>query len=278
MPNNFLHHQPTDLEIRDKIQGIKDKQHRMLFMYQYEILGRISEVAGKYMPHRDDHVFLDVEGEEFVMFVVKTAKREAYLRPCARPLNIKYDPWAKQVLDYIESSDGYPFSLHRNVETSKTYAMNKARKVFDGLYWPMSDYTRAIPRPYTKDMVKAKRWGDDGYEEYLVIFSDGKRTWTKDKEIAHIHVKVEPHWRPVTSHVLRKISQNTLMYGYGLDDVDCAFFGGWTVSGSRTGVSQSMSKHYMHMDLKESTWALPQLEILARRYAKKLLVPYVTFL
>lgn len=184
----------------------------------------------------------------------------------------------KGTLDYIESGEEYPFKLHENVETSKTYAMNEAKKLFNGYYWPMSDYSRAMPRNYTADMVKAQRWGKTGYEEYLVIFPDNERARTRDREIAYIHVKVEPHWRVVTSHVLRKISQNVLMYSYGLDDVDCAFFGGWTVSGSRTGVSQSMSKHYMHMDLRESRWALPQLEILARRYAKKLLIPYETFL
>lgn len=92
-----VYRQPTDREIRDRIESEKDKQYRMLYKYQYEILGRISEVAGKYMPHKEDHIIIDVEGEEFVMFVVKTAKRDAYLRPCARPLNPKYDPWSKEL-------------------------------------------------------------------------------------------------------------------------------------------------------------------------------------
>ena len=268
------HRQPTDLEIRQRIDAVKDKQLRMLFRYQYEILGRISEVAGKYMPRNDDHRVMEHEGEEFVMFIVKTAKRDAYLRPCARPLDTKFDPWAKEIMEYIESEDEYPFKLHENINTSKTYAMTEAPKIFKGMYWPMSDYTRAVPREYTPDMVKTTRWGNSGYEESLVIFPDGERSWTRDDKVAYVTVKIEPRWKRVTSHVLRKISQNTLMYTYGLDDVDCAHFGGWTVSGRQTGVSQSMSKHYMHMDLRESEWALPQLEVLFRRYAEKLLVPY----
>ena len=266
------HVQPTDIEIRERIDGIKDKQYRMLYRYQYEVLGRISEVAGKYMPRNDEHRIYDINGEEFVMFIVKTAKRKGYLRPCAHPLNTKYDPWAKELVDYMESEDTYPFSLHENIETSKTYAMEKAPRVFKGMYWPMSDYTRAIPRPYTEDMVKTTRWGNDGYEEYLVFFPDGERAWTKDKETAHINVKVEPRWKRVTSHVLRKISQNTFMYTYGLDNVDCAIMGGWTVKNQ--DVSQSMQKHYMYMDLRESKWALQQLEKLMNRYARKLLIPY----
>jgi len=274
----MLHRQPTDLEIRNRIEAVKDKQYRFAYMYQYETLGRISEVAGKYMPSRDDHIIIEVEGEEFVMFIVKTAKRKGMLRPCARPLNLEYDPWAKKVLDYIESGGVYPFSLHENVATSKTYAMNEAKQAFKGMYWPMSDYTRSIKRSYTKDMVKTQRWGDDGYEEYLVFFPDGERSWTKDLEYASVGEKVDPRWKPVTSHVLRKISLQTVMNDYGFDQVDGAYFGGWTISGQRIGVSQAMGKHYMYMDLRESRVALPQLEKQARRYAKKLLVKYVTFL
>jgi len=274
----MAYRQPTDLEIRERISQVKDKQYQMAFKYQYETLGRISEVSGKYMPHRDSHRIIDVEGEEFVMFIVKTAKRKGYLRPCGRPLNTKYDPWAKELLDYIESSDEYPFQLHENIDTSKTYAMNKAKKTFKGLYWPFSDYTRVFKRPYTSDMVKHQRWGDDGYEEFLVFFPDGERAWTKNAEYANVGEKVEPRWKPVTSHVLRKISLQTLMNDYGLDDVDGAYFGGWTISGNRTGVSTSMGKHYMYMDLREAETALPQLIKIFNRYAGKLLVPYETFL
>ena len=109
------HRQPSDSEIRERIESVKDKQYRMAYKYQYEILGRISEVAGKYMPNREQHRVVDYEGEEFVLFIVKTAKRKAYLRPCGRPLDTKYDPWAKEVMEYIESSDEYPFLLHDNV-------------------------------------------------------------------------------------------------------------------------------------------------------------------
>ena len=152
--------------------------------------------------------------------------------------------------------------------------MNQARKTFKGLYWPFSDYTRAFAHPYTKDMVKHQRWGDDGYEEYLVFFPDGRRSWTKNPEYAYLMEKIEPRWKPVTSHALRKVSLQTLMNEYGLDDVSCAYYGGWTISGNRTGVSASMSKHYMHMDLREAETALPQLMQIFQRYASKLLIDY----
>jgi len=78
--------------------------------------------------------------------------------------------------------------------------------------------------------------------------------------------------------VLRKISLQMLIDNYGLDSVDAARFGGWTVTGQQSGVSMAMGKHYMYMDLRESRTALPQLERLTRRYAKKLLIPYELFL
>jgi len=226
------------------------------------------------MPSRDQHRIYEHDGEEFVMFVVKTAKRKGYLRPCGRPLDTKYDPWAKEVMEYMESEDEYPFLLHPNHGTSKTYAMNKAKEVFRGLYWPMTNYIRGVHRLYSEDMVRTQRWGKDGYEEYLVVLPDGERGWTKSREYVIIGEKVMPRWKPVTSHVLRKASLQTLTYTYGLDDVDSANYGGWTVSGSRTGVSASMGKHYLYMDLSETEAALPQLERIFRRYASKLLVDY----
>lgn len=270
------HHQPSDQEIRQKIQGIPDKQKRMLYKYQYETLGRISEVAGKYMPHRDDHFFIEVEGEEFVLFIVKTAKRRGRLRPCARPLNIKYDPWAKEVLDYIQGEDEYPFMLHENLATSKTYAMNFARKVFDGLWWPMIDYSRTSKREYTEDLVKTTRYNDKGYEEKLVIFPDGMRSWTSDSELVNFSVKVEERWKPCTSHIIRKRATLTAVNDYLLSGIDVSYLGGWTLSSQHDGTPSAL-KHYMFMDLKESKDALPQLEKQARRYAKKLLVDYSLF-
>lgn len=271
------HHQPTDIEIRQRIEEVTDKQHRMLFKYQYEVLGRISEVAGKYMPHRDDHIIIDVEGEEFVMFIVKTAKRRGRLRPCARPLDTKYDPWAKEILDYIESGDEYPFMLHENHATSKTYAMNAAKGMFDGLWWPMIDYTRTSEREYSEDMIKTTRYNDKGYEERLVIFPDGMRSWTADSNVVKFSVKVEERWKPCTSHIIRKRATLTVMNDYLFDGIDAGYIGGWTLSSQHDGTPPAL-KHYMHMDLRDSVVALPQLERQARRYAKKLLIPYEAFL
>jgi hypothetical protein len=249
----------------------------MLFKYQYQTLGRISEVAGKYMPTWEDHRIIEVSGEKFALFIVKTAKRKGRLRPCARPLNKKYDPWTKEVVDYISSRGEYPFMLHENVETSKTYAMEAARQMFEGLYWPMIDYTRTSERSYTKDMIIHTDFGKNGYERYLVEFPDKMRSWTSDAEIVKFSVKIDPRWKPATSHVIRKRATLTLANDYLFDGFDLGYIGGWTLSGQQEGVPQAL-KHYMFMDLKESKVAIPQLEKQARRYAQKLLIPYSNFI
>lgn len=273
------HHQASDLEIRQLIENVEDTQLRMLFKYQYLTLGRISEVAGKYMPHRDDHTFPEVEGEEFVMFIVKTAKRKGRMRPCARPLSTEYDPWAREVLDYIESGDEYPFMLHKNHATSKTYAMNAARGMFKGLWWPMIDYTRSSERKYIEDWVvaEATKWDKKGFQQRLVVFPDGMRGWTKYPDIVTFGMKIEERWNPCTSHVIRKRGIMTLMNDYDFSGTNIAYFSGWTLGSQQDG-TPPMLKTYMHMDLRVSKEAIPNLERQAKTYMKKLLIPYKLFI
>ena len=274
------YHQASDLEIRQRIEDVENKQHRMMFKYQYEVLGRISEVAGKYMPHRDDHTFIDVEGEEFVMFITKTAKRKGRMRPCARPLNTKYDPWAKEVLNYIESGEEHPFRLHENDATSKTYAMNAANDMFKDMWWPMIDYTRSSERPYTEDMVvpEATRWDKFGFKQRLVVFPDGSpdRGWTRYPDVVTFGMKVEERWNPCTSHVIRKRGIMTLMNDYDFRGTSIAYFAGWTLGSQQDG-TPPMLKTYMHMDLSVSKEAIPNLERQAKSYMKKLLIDYSLF-
>lgn len=275
------HHQSSDLEIRARIEAVENIQHRMLFKYQYETLGRISEVAGKYMPHRDDHTFMEVEGEEFVMFITKTAKRKGRMRPCARPLSTRYDPWAKEVYDYMQTYDDYPFSLHENHSTSKTYAMKAARVMLDGLMWPMIDYTKSSFREYDEEWVvpEATRWDKKGFKERLVVFPSGfpERGWTKYPDKVTFGMKVEERWNPCTSHVIRKRGIMTLMNDYDFSGTGISYFSGWTLGSQQDG-TPPMLKTYMHMDLSDSKEAIPNLKRQAKRYAKKLLIDYSVFL
>ena len=69
----------------------------------------------------------------------------------------------------------------------------------------------------------------------------------------------------------------TLMNDYDLDGTGIAYFAGWTLGSQQDG-TPPMLKTYMHMDLKESREAIPNLIRQSRRYTKKLVIPYKTFL
>jgi hypothetical protein len=268
------HRTPLDHEIRERIMQVEDDRIRHGFMLEYLTLGRVSEVFGKYMPRRTDASTLTIDGEEAALFIVKTAKRKGMLRPVALPLDKKYEPWAEPVYEYVSNSrDEYPFALHENPETSKKYAMTAAKKMFRGLWWPMIDYTRSMTVPYTPDMVLSTRFGDKGYEEYLVELPDGSRKWTSDRESVKVNLKVESRWKPCTSHVNRKRRTLTLAMNYDFDGIALSLVGGWTSSSQEQGMPQAI-KHYLFLDLSEMGATIEVLRSQAQRYFKKLLVPY----
>jgi len=288
------HRQPTDAEVRARIEKIKDEQYRFGFMYQLLICGRISEMCGQYAPHGTDFVEMEfevpifipqvLEGREVivveptmipaVMFIAKTAKRDGRLRPCAIPLDPKYEPWAQPMLDYFkEVGDDYPFMFHEKFEHSIRYAQWEAEKAFDGFMWPMIQYTRSIKIPYKPEMVITKRFGDTGYEEYLVELENGSRYWTYSTEFVKDPQKVLARWSPFRSHCLRKRREITITLDYGFDGIDSAYFGGWTESGKDKSIPVAL-KHYLHMDLTSAEESLVLLKKMAGRYFHKLCIPY----
>lgn len=267
------YHQPTDTEVRVRIEAIENEQYRHAFMFQLLVCGRISEVCGKYAPLVSDVIETEFNGEPAVLFIVKTAKRRGRLRPCALPLNPEYEPWAKPLLDYFSQTETkYPFMFHEKFEHSIRYAQWEAEKAFDGFYWPMIQYTRTEEVPYTKDMVLSSRFGDKGYEEFLVKLEDDSRYWTSNTEFVKKSVKVAERWKPFRSHCLRKRRSITLTLDYGFDGFDIAYFGGWTETGQDPNIPAAL-KHYLHMDLKSAAESTVLLKKMAGRYFKKLCIP-----
>ena len=283
------YHQPTDAEVRTRIMTIKDEKYRLAFMYQLMICGRISEVCGKYAPTGTDAIettfiverkkeeswggrkVMVIEEEEtpFVLFIVKTAKRKGKLRPCAIPLVPEYEPWAQPLLDYFKKAgDDYPFMFNPNPAHSIRYAQWKAQQTFAEMMWPMAEYTKTIEIPYTTDMVIDTRYGDTGYEEYLVDL-DGKRYWTYDKNVVREPEKVLHRWKPLRSHALRKRRSLTLKMGYGFDAFGLAAYGGWTEK-SQVDAMPAALKFYLHMDIQSSEEGVKILKQMADSYVGKL--------
>ena len=284
------HHQSSYQEVRTKIESIEDEKYRHAFMYQLMICGRISEVCGKYAPRGTDAIettfmveqqkevdwngrtvtIIEKEEIPFVLFVVKTAKRKGKLRPCALPLDPAYEPWTQPLLDYFKKAgDDYPFMFHEKYEHSIRYAQWKAEEAFEGLMWPMAEYTKSNEVVYTKDNIIGERIGDTGYEQYLVKLDDGTRYWTYDKEVIKQPEKIPDRWKPMRSHALRKSRSLNLKMDYEFDPFDLATFGGWTEK-SQVDAMPGALKFYLHMDIKASEEGVKILKQMANRYVAKL--------
>ena len=210
------HYQPTDLEVRQRIEGIgtditvkdvknvpnnhDDYQYQMAFKFQLMAAGRISEISGNYAPRGVDAFEVDfdlgkqltdpviVDGgvmykevevnEKAVMFVLKTAKRKGKLRACALPVDPKYEPWAKEIYDYFEDyGQKKPFQFDERLDHSKTYAMNYAKQIFKGFEWPMIPYTVSVDKVFPEDAIKADRVNDKNQQVWLVELDEDDANW-----------------------------------------------------------------------------------------------------
>jgi len=266
------HHLPSDQEIRGRIEAVEDEQTRMAFKYQYLIAGRISEVCGAYAPRGEDCFPVDFDGVLAVLFAVKTAKRRGRLRPVALPLSVDLEPWADQVREYFAYHRGeYPFRLHENWETSKTYAMKRATEALRGLEWPMIEYTRTAVKPVEEEEILDVRIDNKGREMYLVSEAGGKKWYARDEEgYIRYGVKIPNRWKHATSHVLRKRRTVTLLYDYEFSGIELALYGGWTLQSQAENMPQAL-KHYLYLDMSASTGILSVLKKQAKRYFPKLL-------
>jgi hypothetical protein len=112
---------PSPRVIRERIEAIPQEDIRFANMTEYMFAGRISEVIGKSSPKdntvargpRGTDVRMDVyaNGEEAVVFTVKTAKRAGKIRNVALP--VKYEEWAMKIKEYFDAMGGglvFPFT------------------------------------------------------------------------------------------------------------------------------------------------------------------------
>ena len=303
---------PTDADIRRRIEAIgtewevseiKEIPHshdsvayRNAFKYQLLICGRISEVCGPYAPVGTDAyetsfnvemqktavfdgrrvTILDDAVVPAVMFVVKTAKRKGKLRANALPLDSKYEPWAKPLLEVFEDAGGsHPFMFDERLKNSVRYAQWVAARAFDGLEWPMKEYSKAIEVEVDPDRIIRESVNQKNQEVYLVELDDGLRKWyTKIREnVVRDHVPVGERWKPFRSHGLRKRRNITNKYFYLLDGFQRSAYGGWTEK-SRVESMPDAESHYSHLDIQQMAANEVMLNQMASMYFPKLLRPY----
>ena len=106
---------PSVTEIRKVIDSVENEKYRHALMYGFLVAGLVSEICGKkYAPTGSDahKITYNVKGKRIpsVLFAVKTARRKGIIRPCVIPLDKKYEPWAKPLLDWFEDHR-HPFKF-----------------------------------------------------------------------------------------------------------------------------------------------------------------------
>jgi len=223
-------------------------------------------------------VDLDINGgtHPAVLFVVKTAKRKGKLRVAALPLDPKYEPWAQEILDYFnETGSDYPFMFHPKPSNSKRYGQYVAARTFDGLEWPMKEYSKAIEVEIDKDRIVREAINQRNQEVYLLDMGDGTREWfTKIRDgVVRDHIPIGERWNPFRSHALRKRKNITNKYFYRFDGFQRAAYGGWTEK-SRVESMPDAESHYSHIPLEQMRGNIVMLESMALLFFKKLLKPY----
>ena len=186
---------PTVSEIRNIIENIEDEKYRYAFMYQFLIGGELSEVCGENAPKGNDahQITFKINGEIIpaVLFIVKNIKpkERGEFRACAIPLDPKYEPWAKPLLEWFrEYGERCPFWFGKKKikpRSNQRYLQLKAEKVFNNFIWQKAEYRRA-----PGEIVKRR-------------------------------------YNPFRSSELRKLRRKNLKEFYLFNEVDLALFGAW---------------------------------------------------
>lgn len=122
-------------QIRQRIGGIREPYQTGL-KFQYLTGARVAEVCGSWAFNLDEYEVTEFEGEPLIVCTLRTAKRKGKRRPIAIPLNPEFEPWGKDISDFVDSSAGFePF------DWSTWTQWNYARKSFEGLTYGIEEYT-----------------------------------------------------------------------------------------------------------------------------------------
>lgn len=227
-------------DVRKRIETIPNEQYRNAFKYQYLIGGDAGEVSGINAPLSSDAQFIQlrVGSSEIdaILFIVKTVRRQDHFRACVLPLDTRFDPWVKDVYNWIQKNeDTYPFRFPRKdgsgvlgAKTSKTYIMNLAKEIFQGLTWFKEGYTTTKKRQERRDV-------------------------------------------DFTSSQLRDLRLAVLSELYAFDEADSAYFGAWKLKSYNERVNaeveEILSKKFSKDDVAD-------FYKIGERYLYKLLIPF----
>lgn len=257
---------PNVLDFRQRVETIPDLDKRIAFQTLHLICGRVGEIITEKYPsdktchptgtqltvrkaiyqpeltdpqERDTWTFIKLlQGqpvnfaeisqisEEVAVFHVATEKRGGLTREIGLPLNPQYDPWVKQVYEYLHTrqKNGFQYTRQEMWATAKN--------AFTGFTYKIHPYQKAMK-------------GDSG--EYLY------------KENGKLLKKMEPEKiKNFTDHGIRHLRNLELKKFYGLTPEERAGYGGWTLA-TVTGTSAAQDRY------EESPWRVYFPKLLRQR-------------
>lgn len=141
---------PDPQETREIIERMPEKTDEDLiykngFRYLYLIAGRISELVGKYAPAGNDLMKKTIQGQEAVIFPIKTARHQGGWRPVVLPFSKEYEKWTEPIYEWFsKAGPSNPFDLSKFSNAKKKYYGRyfqlKAEKVFINHHWRREMY------------------------------------------------------------------------------------------------------------------------------------------
>lgn len=120
--------------IRDKIDDLEENseiQNVLQVSYLFGI--RVQEIVDDNPILGNDFHEETIEKEEALVAEIPTAHRGWKPRYVAVPLNPKYEPWSRNILDWSEMRYGKSLSKWKAMKSVQRYCF----EIFKGLYWPM---------------------------------------------------------------------------------------------------------------------------------------------
>jgi len=143
---------PEPFQTRERIESMSEATDEDLiykngFRYLYLVAGRISELVGEYSPKGTDPQLKRINGNEVVIFPIRTARRKGGWRPVVLPYSKKFEEWTEPVYEWFKNFGATnPFDLNKYSKAKKKhykrYFQWKAEEVFKDHLWRRESYRR----------------------------------------------------------------------------------------------------------------------------------------